>query len=42
MVRPVPDFPRLGMEFRHVLGISQQPGGLALYTSLLQTHFTGN
>jgi adenine phosphoribosyltransferase len=42
MVRPVPDFPRPGIEFRHVLGISQQPGGLALCTSLLQTHFTGD
>jgi adenine phosphoribosyltransferase len=42
MVRPVPDFPRPGIEFRHVLGISQQPGGLALCTSLLQTQFTGD
>jgi adenine phosphoribosyltransferase len=42
MVRQVPDFPRPGIEFRHVLGISQQPGGLALCTSLLQTHFTGD
>ncbi|TVY87127.1 Adenine phosphoribosyltransferase, partial [Lachnellula willkommii] len=42
MVRQVPDFPRLGFEFRHVLGISQQPGGLALCTSLLQTSFTGD
>jgi len=42
MVRAVPDFPRPGIEFRHVLGISQQPGGLALCTSLLQTHFTGD
>lgn len=42
MVRRVPDFPRAGIEFRHVLDISQQPGGLALCTSLLQTHFTGN
>ncbi|ORY65437.1 uncharacterized protein BCR38DRAFT_432793 [Pseudomassariella vexata] len=42
MVRSVPDFPRPGIEFRHVLGISQQPGGLALCTSLLQTHFTGD
>ncbi|KAF9248239.1 CAZyme family AA7 [Penicillium roqueforti] len=41
MVRPVPDFPRPGVEFRHVLNICQQPGGLALCTSLLQTHFTG-
>ena len=42
MVRQSPDFPRLGIEFHHVLGISQQPGGLALCTSLLQTHFTGD
>lgn len=42
MVRMVPDFPRPGIEFRHVLGISQQPGGLALCTSLLQTYFTGD
>jgi adenine phosphoribosyltransferase/phosphomevalonate kinase len=42
MVRPIPNFPRPGIEFRHVLGISQQPGGLALCTSLLQTHFTGD
>ena len=42
MVRQVPDFPRPGIEFRLVLGISQQPGGLALCTSLLQSHFTGD
>ncbi|MCJ1409906.1 hypothetical protein MMC19_003990 [Ptychographa xylographoides] len=42
MVRRVPDSPRPGIEFRHVLGISQQPGGLALCTSLLHTHFSGN
>jgi adenine phosphoribosyltransferase len=42
MVPPVPDFPRPGIEFHHVLGISQQPSGLALCTSLLQTHFTGD
>lgn len=42
MVRQVADFPRPGIEFHHVLGISQQPGGLALCTSLLQTHFTGD
>ncbi len=42
MVRPVPDFPRPGIEFHHVLDISQQPGGLTLCTSLLQTHFTGD
>jgi adenine phosphoribosyltransferase len=42
MVRPIPNFPRQGIEFRHVLGISQQPGGLALCSSLLRTHFTGD
>lgn len=42
MVHLVPDFPRPGIEFRHVLGISQQPGGLALCTSLLQIYFTGD
>ncbi|KAI0147666.1 hypothetical protein GGR57DRAFT_249713 [Xylariaceae sp. FL1272] len=42
MVRLVPNFPRPGIEFRHVLDISQQPGGLALCTSLLQSHFTGD
>ncbi|MCJ1360690.1 MAG: hypothetical protein MMC33_010699 [Icmadophila ericetorum] len=42
MVSQVPDFPRLGIGFRHVLGISQQPGGLALCTSLLQIHFTND
>lgn len=42
MVRRIPDFPRSGIDFRHVLNISQQPGGLALCTSLLQAHFTGD
>ncbi|KAL6411865.1 adenine phosphoribosyltransferase [Ilyonectria robusta] len=42
MVPLVPNFPRPGIEFRHVLNISQQPGGLALCTSLLQSHFAGN
>lgn len=42
LVRLVPEFPRPDIEFRHVLGISQQPGGLALCTSLLQTYFTGD
>ena len=42
MVRQIADFPRPDIEFRHVLGISQQPGGLTLCTSLLQTHFTGD
>lgn len=42
MVRLVPSFPRPGIDFQHVLDISQQRGGLALCTSLLQTHFTGD
>ncbi|GKT81559.1 phosphoribosyl transferase domain protein [Colletotrichum tofieldiae] len=42
MVRAIPDFPRPGIEFRHVLNIAEQPGGLALCTSLLQTHFNGD
>jgi adenine phosphoribosyltransferase len=42
MVRRIPDFPREGIEFRHVLDIAQQPGGLALCTSLLRGHFAGN
>lgn len=42
MVRPAPDFPRAGIEFRHVLDIAQQQGGLALCTSLLRTRFTGD
>lgn len=42
LIRPVPDFPRPGINFRHVLDISQQPGGLHLCTSLLQTQFAGD
>ena len=42
MVRPVPDFPHENVVFRHVLGISQQPNGLALCTSLLESHFIGD
>ena len=42
MVRQVADFPSPGTNFCHVLGISQQPGGLALCTSLLKSHFTGD
>ncbi|KAF1970787.1 phosphoribosyl transferase domain protein [Bimuria novae-zelandiae CBS 107.79] len=42
MVRSVPGFPRPGIEFRHVLAIVQQPGGLALCSSLLHTHFSSD
>jgi adenine phosphoribosyltransferase len=41
MVRSIPDFPRPGIEFRHVLGIAQQPGGLGLCVALLERHFPG-
>ncbi|GAP93065.1 putative phosphoribosyl transferase domain protein [Rosellinia necatrix] len=36
LVAPVPDFPRPHINFQHVLGIAQRPGGLALCTSLLR------
>ncbi|KAI1308512.1 phosphoribosyl transferase domain protein [Xylaria venustula] len=39
MVPLVPDFPRQEIEFRHVLGISQQPNGLFLCTGLLRDLF---
>ncbi|QKX53311.1 uncharacterized protein TRUGW13939_00389 [Talaromyces rugulosus] len=42
MVRRVPNFPRVDIEFRHVLGISQQPDGLRLTTSLLRDQFSGD
>jgi adenine/guanine phosphoribosyltransferase-like PRPP-binding protein len=42
MVRQISDFPRAGIEFRHVLDTCQQPGGLKLCTSLLQSHYTGD
>ncbi|KAK1825987.1 hypothetical protein QBC39DRAFT_365439 [Podospora conica] len=42
MVRCIPNFPREGIEFRHVLDIAQRPGGLALCTSLLRGQFAGN
>ncbi len=42
MVRSTSNFSRQGIEFRDVLGISQQPGGLVLCTMLLQTHFIGD
>lgn len=42
MVRSVPSFPRQGMEFRHVLNISQHAGGLALCAFLMRTYFLGD
>lgn len=42
MVSTVPDFPRPGIDFRHILSIPQQPGGLQLCVSLLQNHFVGD
>ncbi|KAJ4377233.1 hypothetical protein N0V83_000056 [Neocucurbitaria cava] len=42
MARSVLGFPRPGINFRHVLGISQHPGGLELCTNQLQQHFGGD
>lgn len=42
MVRSVSGLPRPGTESRHILDISQRPGGLVPRTPLLQTHFTGD
>ncbi|KAK6217816.1 hypothetical protein LQW54_003104 [Pestalotiopsis sp. IQ-011] len=42
MVRSVPEHPRPGIEFRHILGIAEQKGGLSLCTSLLHTQFSGD
>lgn len=42
LVIMVPDFPRPGIDFRHILNIPQQPGGLQLCVSLLQKHFVGD
>ncbi|KAK3337677.1 phosphoribosyl transferase domain protein [Cercophora scortea] len=41
MIRTIPGFPHLDIDFRHVLDIAQQPGGLSLCASLLQSHFSG-
>ncbi|KAG5793044.1 hypothetical protein H9Q69_007918 [Fusarium xylarioides] len=42
MVSTVPDFPRKDIDFRYVLNIAQQKGGLELCTSLLKQHFSGD
>ncbi len=42
MVCQIPNFPRLGVQFRHVLNIAEQAGGLQLCTTLLQAHLTGD
>ncbi|KAF2669436.1 hypothetical protein BT63DRAFT_260991 [Microthyrium microscopicum] len=39
MVNSMSDFPRPGVEFRHVLGIAEAPGGLNLCASLLEDLF---
>lgn len=39
MVRSVADFPRARVQFRHILGIAQRPGGLELCTSLIEDRF---
>ncbi|QPC70887.1 hypothetical protein HYE68_001639 [Fusarium pseudograminearum] len=42
MVPSVPDFPRPGIQFRHVLEIGQQKGGYKLCASLFKQHFAGD
>ncbi|KAE9981187.1 hypothetical protein EG327_006298 [Venturia inaequalis] len=42
MVPFIPNFPRPGVNFRHILSIAQKPGGLALCTSLLHARFFGD
>lgn len=42
MVRRVTDFPCSGIDFRHVLNISQIPSGLSLCISLMKANFTGD
>ncbi|CAK4032710.1 phosphoribosyl transferase domain [Lecanosticta acicola] len=42
MVRSVPDFPRKGVEFHHVLNIAQQAQGLSLCAKLMESHFPGD
>ena len=42
MVRTVPDFPRPGLAFRHVLNIAQHPGGLPLCADQLARQFRGD
>lgn len=42
MVLEIPNFPRPGVMFRNILGISQHAGGFKLCTSLLQSHFLGD
>ncbi|KAI2616316.1 hypothetical protein GGR54DRAFT_631802 [Hypoxylon sp. NC1633] len=41
MVRPVPDFPRRGMTFRHVLNIAQQRIGLTLCVRFFEMYYHG-
>lgn len=38
MVRSVPNFPRPGINFQHVLGIAQQPGGTSMFEGLIEMH----
>ncbi|KAI0812081.1 hypothetical protein GGR55DRAFT_703960 [Xylaria sp. FL0064] len=42
MVRVTPNFPRQGINFRHVLEISQQPGGLRTCVDLFRDRYKGN
>ncbi|OAA77848.1 phosphoribosyl transferase [Akanthomyces lecanii RCEF 1005] len=42
MVCQILNFPRLGVQLRHVLNIAEQAGGLQLCTTLLQAHLAGD
>lgn len=42
MVRLIPNFPQPSIDFRHVLGITDNPRGLPLCTYLLYSLFTGD
>lgn len=42
MARPVPNFSRAGVNFRHVLDIAQEPGGMKLCSSLLRRQSAKN
>ncbi|KAF7524789.1 hypothetical protein G7054_g11304 [Neopestalotiopsis clavispora] len=42
MIRSVPGHPRPGITFRHVLGVSEQKGGLNLCAMLLEAEYRGD
>jgi adenine phosphoribosyltransferase len=42
MIRTIPDFPRSDIDMRHVLGLAQSPRGLALCSSMLESHYSSD